>query len=616
MFRRLELIKYVKYKVFIIILFIIISSSTVVYAGQYKLDKTPENIPKKALIIKHDAKLFKQPYGDSGKNVSFIQLYFLMKPEENSRVPIVKSFRKKITQPDGWLEKESFVEWNTVQMINFEPQKGRKLIKIYNTAPCAQEFSRFGKVISKCEEIGEEPRRYSNNQQYNLLIPVFQSKGDSYHSGFIRINQQISELSPSTNLLGYDLVFVVDSTLSMGKYFAPTMQVLQTFVRYVRNSMKGEISKPLNVGLLFYRDRKKNNDCDIGYTTYWAEPPRLGTKPRPLTSDVNKVIQALNNAQVTHCDSEDDPEAVLDGLHRAILDTKWNSNHYKTIILIGDAPPNFEENPMELSVEHINNLAKQKNIRFLTFKIGNKSYYEFKEIALSTADDRKGRFFIINKTDISLFKKELMNALSNEWDIFMKTLNVMKDSLPSKQSKKHLDITDYAYPIIKRHLSQMEMSLNDNLPDFVKGWAPHTIKGKVAFGEYIFMRKNKLRICINIIDSIIVSSEDGVIEGAEFFLDTVRYALAEQLRMRKEDVFVRGENLDEVLKKANILPFKTEILSFTSDDVNTWKPIRFERIRDSLTDKLKYLREFYGDPKNLHYFDNIPYLYIPRKYFP
>jgi hypothetical protein len=576
-----------------------------------KLDTTVENIPKKALIVKHDAKLFKKSHGNIAKKAPFLKLYFLMTPSKNNRVPVLEKF-SKTKKPDGWLENESFVEWNTIQMINFTSQKGRKRVNIYASKECAKKWARFGKTTEECQVLGEEPRQSSKqNQQYKLLLPVFQHEQNSYHAGFIRIHQEKSQLGP----LGYDLVLVVDSTLSMGKYFRPTMEVLETFVEHVRQSTEAEVFIPLRVGLLFYRDRKGKNNCDLGYVTQWAQH---------LTPEVDKVIGALNHADVTLCNSMNVQEAVWEGLNRAIIDTDWQKNHFQTIILIGDAPPypknDIENNPMQFSTAYLHKKAKEENkrIRFLTFKIGlqdNQDSKKFKELAFQTAPDSQGRFSFVSKADISQFQQNLRAALVEEWDMTQKTWA----ALYSKTSPQALEITPSEYPIIFGHIEQMGLSEQDqdqNVQDFVKGWVPKKIRQRLAVGEYIFIRKIDLKKSLHMIEGIILAAESGDKEGAEAFLDMVRNTLAAQLKMKFYELFEQGEPLGEILKKANVLPFKTQVLSFTATEINTWKPVVYQNLMLSLKDKAQSLREFLGDPNNERRINETAYLYVPKEYFP
>ncbi|MCK5522303.1 MAG: VWA domain-containing protein [Thiomargarita sp.] len=577
--------------------------NTTINAGEFKLDTTENNIPKKALIIKHDAKLFKSPYRlqRTAKKASFLQLYFLMTPEKHNRVPVLEKYSKTKTKPDMWLEKDSYVEWNTIQMINFTPQKGRKRINIYASKKCAKTYARFGKTTEECQVLGEEGPLF-DKQQYKLLIPVFQQDQDNYyHGGFIRISQ--GESYEKQGPLGYDLILVVDSSLSMGKYFRPTMEVLQTFVKLMKESTQAEVVIPLRIGLLFYRDRK-GNDCDLGYVTQWAQH---------LTSDVQKVIQALNHAKATDCNSLNNQEAVWDGINRAIVDTVWHKNNLQTIILIGDAPPysenDIENNPMQFSIAYLHDKAKKgKNIRFLTFKIGeqdNQNSKPFKNLALATEEALKGRFHFVAKADILQFQQELREVLVKEWGIAEKT-----GALYTKKSSP-LDISKYEYPIILAHIERSKAER-----DFVKGWVPKKISNKLAFGEYIFMRKMDLAITIHTIEGIILAAENGIKEGPDAFLDMVRNTLATQVKMKFYQLFEEGETLEKILKKADILPFKTQILSFNAREVNTWKPVDYQNITVSLKEKVRYLREFSGNPKNERRINETAYLYVPRKYFP
>lgn len=582
-----------------------------VNAAEFKLDKTAEDIPKKALIIKHGAKLFKSSdwWNNTAEEAPFMELYFLMTPEIKSRVPILKKFSKTKTQPEGWLEKDSYVEWNTVQMLNFEPQKGRELVKIYDTKECARKFG-VGEAVVGCQLVGEEPRK---NQRSRLFIPVFELQQGNYHGGFIRVYQD--NLQHNSTQLGYDLILVVDSTRSMRTYFEPTMRVLQSFLKIIQNSMQGEITIPLHIGLIFYRDRKQQQDCDIEYLTQWAQP---------LTPNTSTVLQALKDAKVTLCDTEDEPEAVFDGIHRAIVDTQWNNNHYKTILLIGDAPPNFDENPLNFSVTSLIEEADKKDIRFLTFKIGPKNdqnIKEFRELALTRTPQQKGRFSRVdrittkaNKADIQQFEGNLLNALTGEWNMFKKTLDVLSQYRKNPVSQNLSQLTEYELPIIIGRLEKIGLSPNSK--DFVKGWVPRKVKNKLAFGEYIFMEKFDLKLRVLIIENIIMAATAGRREGAGAFLDTLRQTLAGQLGMKPGDIFTGDERLGDILWKTKLLPFKTELLLFTPAEINTWKPDYYETLNQLLTEKLRYLREFFDDPNNLRSFDGVHYLYVPKQFFP
>ena len=84
----------------------------------------------------------------------------------------------------------------------------------------------------------------------------------------------------------------------------------------------------------------------------------------------------------------------MDGLNRVIYETPWADNHFKSIILVGDAAPYAmydRKNPMKLGVSRISYLAQRKNIRLLTFKLGENNK-AFEKLALDTRASNKGRY--------------------------------------------------------------------------------------------------------------------------------------------------------------------------------------------------------------------------------
>jgi hypothetical protein len=118
------------------------------------------------------------------------------------------------------------------------------------------------------------------------------------------------------------------------------------------------------------------------------------------------------------------------------------------------------------------------------------------------------------------------------------------------------------------------------------------------------------------LESIAEAASIGLDEGGDAFIEVIRSVLAAQLKVSPSQLFGQGETLNSILKKANILPFKTQVLSFTAQEITTWKPEDYERVHTILKEKVKVLREFKGNPTNNRYFGNKPHLYVPRAFFP
>jgi len=632
---------------------ILLSFVTHTATASYEPDKTPENVQKKAVIIKHDAQLFKSPSRGRGEDTKFMQIYFMMAPAKKRRhsryrrrsgrsttarrVPVSKH-PYQTGQPDGWLDKDSFVEWNTLQMIKLEPQSGRELANIFENRHCADLFGKYGRVYSGCRVLGEEPNRFRSHSDFQLLIPVFKKIRKSYQGGFIRVYQKDNTISaapvknaPRSKIgrIGYDIVLVVDSTSSMGRYFVQTTEALQAFIKQIQQSVNDtDQQTPLRIGVLFYQGREdRTSSCRLDYLTQWGEH---------LTSDIDNVINALAAEKKAACQRENKHSAVLDGLNRVLHETIWKNNHFKSIILVGNTPPYpvyDRKNPMRLSVYQTNKIARQKNIRILTFKLGRDDK-AFKRLALDTVATNQGRYHNIplstKKNKTVTFKDQLLNVMTEEWQMLAIAQNMVDfqtDKSSARQSKQSdllkdptfrqkYHLTKYEALIIRARLPKTGSTNAVEAPEFVKGWIPEEIKTQLAVGEFIFMDKFSLTKLTNALGNLAQATLIGQQEGGMAFLRTVRNVLAAQTRVPANRLFRSGESLAGSLQKANILPFRTDILTFTAQEVNTWKPQDYIRINTILKEKVKVLGEFLANPRNIHYFGNTPHLYVPRAFFP
>jgi hypothetical protein len=627
-------------------------------SSQYEPDKTPENVQKKAVIITHEAKLFEKENGFKGKKVEFMEIYFLLSKskrrfyyrknrKKSVRVPVSK--QPYTNHPDGWLDINTFIEWNTLQMIKLEPQSGRKLAKIFKKRHCARLFGKYGRTSRGCKGqiIGSEPNRFTSDTDYQLLIPVFQKKRNNYEGGFIRVYEQDSTVSaatdsrkrrskpkaPQKHRLGYDIVFVVDNNTSMREYFLQTKEVLQKFITEIQASVNGEIKNiSLRIGVLFYQSRvnrraNRFNTACRSYLTKWGQQ---------LTENVDKVIKALASEEES-CTDKQQYEAVLDGLNRAISSPSWKNNHFKSIILIGDKAPYpiyDRNNPMRLSVYQINKRALKKNIRLITFKLGS-SNRDFKRLALDTATKNQGRYYTIpmENNNLEKFTEHLLTALKDEWRMLtiaqtmvdQKRKSRKNDQFKAEEGKLNLqneqsllnkyNLTQYEALIIQARLPNT-LDANGVLPEFVKGWIPQEIQNQLVADEFIFIDKFRLKTLINTLGSFADAALIGSQDGGLAFIRSIRHVLAAQTRMPTYRLFRSGESLNSTLEKANILPFRTDLLTFTAREVNTWKPDDYRRINTILKEKVKVLGEFIGNPKNIRHFGKMPHFYVPRVFFP
>ncbi|MCA8951260.1 MAG: FHA domain-containing protein [Planctomycetes bacterium] len=138
-------------------------------------------------------------------------------------------------------------------------------------------------------------------------------RGDVTGVGSAGFKQTVAELQKS----GLEIVFVFDSTGSMGETIRDTKNTIAEMLQMLR-----ALVPDARVGLVTYRDRGRDEDYVV--------------RQIPLGLD---FWQASNFVQNVQADGGGDrPEAVRDGL-RAAFTQDWGATSRRVVVLAGDAPP-------------------------------------------------------------------------------------------------------------------------------------------------------------------------------------------------------------------------------------------------------------------------------------
>lgn len=614
-----------------------VSPTSIAWAQQYQPAINEDGWRRKAVTTTDGATLYEASSGEAGRPAELMKVYFLFEGEENGRIPA--ALDSGVDKPTLWLEEGSFLEWNSIQMVDFAPQGGRALNKVYDSADFALDFGANGASLA-CSEIGEEPNALQGPKNYNMLIPVFESQRDranvAYQGGFVRVvGDQVLEVAPQPQNgssadttqrsaeIGYDLVLVIDSTASMGEYFEPTVTAVRDFVTFLQNESQGEISTALRIGLLFYQDRKSGTDCNLNYLTKWRVLIGDATGPE----SIDQAVEALSKEQATECSSDEPQEAVLDALNRALLDTKWNDNTFRVVTLIGNGPPHGDDefkNPQKFTIDDIHKIADERNVRFLSFRLASdgEDTSAFQRIAVGRSDSNVvGRFRSVSTDNPSALTQALAQSLRAEWIELVKgaqaavAQGVTRNQLQNDPTiAASLGIEQRNVPIILAVLPDSYTgSTNDS---FTRGWVAQKVEEKKAVEEYLFIKRFSARALQRFLEAL----GDGMIEGSndpgDVFVDTLRKTIAEQLNQEPDELFGGGDTISDMLRKASLLPFDTGLLAFTPDEPLTWKPEDYERIATLILEKSEQLDDFVQIPTNIRTFGDSKYLFVPKDLFP
>lgn len=120
---------------------------------------------------------------------------------------------------------------------------------------------------------------------------------------------------------GLDVVFVIDSTGSMGWLLTDVKDRVRDLAEWIRT-----LVPVTRFGVVVYRD---------------DDDPEYLTQIQPLTLNIGRVRSFLDDVDAHG--RGDIPEAVEAGMRTAIEDAHWNNSSRRVIIVLGDAPPHAED---------------------------------------------------------------------------------------------------------------------------------------------------------------------------------------------------------------------------------------------------------------------------------
>jgi Mg-chelatase subunit ChlD len=139
------------------------------------------------------------------------------------------------------------------------------------------------------------------------------------------VNQHIVVSKPGVNKPRLDVVFVLDTTGSMGGL----IQTAKDKIWSIATTMASAQPTPeIRIGLVAYRDRGDQ------YVTRRVD----------LSADLDSVYAALMDFQAGG--GGDTPESVNQALYNAVHQMSWSQDEqaYQVIFLVGDAPPHMDYN--------------------------------------------------------------------------------------------------------------------------------------------------------------------------------------------------------------------------------------------------------------------------------
>ncbi|MCP4043740.1 MAG: VWA domain-containing protein, partial [Gammaproteobacteria bacterium] len=276
----------------------------------------------------------------------------------------------------GWIRANQLIKWNQALTVAFREPVGRERVLLFrdreslkklvdsrdvNTYDHLYRQAEEGKVDGDSPVIAIQPRSYVDIKEDFYLVPI-QRHEDVYLGDEQARMLQVTSVPLKENRAPVQesreyrsgLVFVIDSTVSMGPYIDRTKEV----VKEVYSSIAGAgLEDKVSFGMVAYRDNVQ-------------AAPRLGYLAKTYASleqgrDAAGFFRRVKSLKPASVSSQDFVEDAYAGVKQAIEEIDWRGNDARYIVLVTDAGARVAKDPLGrtgMDADALRQLAHDKGI--------------------------------------------------------------------------------------------------------------------------------------------------------------------------------------------------------------------------------------------------------------
>ncbi|MBP7508698.1 MAG: hypothetical protein KA807_12830 [Prolixibacteraceae bacterium] len=596
---------------------------------------------------------------------------------QGNEVDIVSNMR-------GWVPLESVTFWD--HRITLEPNWEQAAAKertekgvlpaIFIDEKAAMDYQRGIKVDPKYIVWENEPGPKRNIGQWRRF-PILETRNSGIHHtgvmGKIRsestimdtermaeIRKAIETLEMKTRKI--NVVFVVDGTESMGKFYESIASGIRTSVN---NLQLEDTQNRFSFGAVIYRDfAEGENKVEL----------------RQLTENYKEIIEFFNIARTDYSRDKDLPEAVFFGLKTALTQLGIKKGESNFIVLIGDCGNHYREDDTQVPIETVIDLLAQTESSLISYQVNNGFYPTYQEFidqsrrmiigsALSIRkirEENKIRWinensnledpqflspapnkFTLNPQEIvgsylfpgigqslsfEILEEEIISKIE-EFDtrisqMLAKSYEVIRgagtpDSESEEVDEYHPAVINFLSKIQGLSSEEIEIMKNRNYQFSMKGYTAKSVNNMYhpIFKESLFLSREDLLETIMRLNSLCgisgSSMSDRRIKMQNIWIDILESIIGSE---KREEIM--NMPVDDLHNIVFGLPSQSQ---FTAKvrlrdiiEVTVIDDTKFELYADYLCNKLSSLRSIINDQNYNESFvsNNITYYWIPMELFP
>jgi serine/threonine-protein kinase PpkA len=544
---------------------------------------------------------------------------------------------------EGWLPADKAIDWKQTLTVAFTRTAEREpalffdnreaLLDVLDAELPAQAEARLRRTIASGDlprdfpVIAREPDTYVDPNSHFYLLPILDHEQVYLSSGLRSTVLRVAavtlqageedrldaepepaeaEAEADRTLTDYraGIVFVVDSTTSMGPYIDRTRDAIRRIYDRLRDSDMGDA---LSFGLVAFRDNTEVTPA-LEYVSRVAATLEDGRDPSGFFAKVNRV----RAAEVSSRGFDEDAYA---GVYDAVESIDWSGYDGRFIVLITDAGAREGNDPLartRLSAERLRLLAQEQDQRAGGAKIAiavlhlltpaginnhQRAAIQYRELSRwgSTGD----LYFPVPGGTVEAFGSQV-DALA---DALLGQLEAARDgrliSVPEDAGASPLE-RKTALVGRAMQLAYLGRETGSRAPRLISAWVSDRDPGDPAIKSLdvrVLITKNQLSNLQETLQAILAAGEQTTMSAKDFFaqLRSAAAALARdpskvstvQVR-RLADVGLVGEWLDD-------LPYTSQVMNLTESRWLSRSYAQQQEVLDVIEEKIRLYRRIHDD---------------------
>jgi hypothetical protein len=525
--------------------------------------------------------------------------------------------------PEGWVPAAQVVEWKQNIVAAFTNAAGRKRQILFDSEAAlralmedealAQTQARMldqiatGTVDPAFGIVAAEPADYVNIVERLYLMPILDFVQDLHPLNYednllMKVASVPLRSQGGTGAIAdnFDagIVFVFDTTRSMGPYIERTKQAVERIVEDMRGT---EIGDRVQFGVVGFRDNPEAAP-GLEYRTRTLLPLARRRDQAPVVATIRAATR------VAAANSPGFNEDSMAGVEDAIELTDWDQSgadpfDARIVILITDAGPKDPRDPnarSDIGAAELQRAAQDRGIAVMTLHLqtpdGGAAQHQWAAVQYRLLSRFHDNSFYYGIPDGSPQGFEdtvtlLVTALTD-------TIRVARDEqtvLSPDQAGP--DLVNLGLALQLAYLGRLR---GTQAPDVIEGWVSEKAvedPRRLAIEPRLLVTKNEMATMAELLDNLLALGERArSAEDSGSFFAQVRDVVARMAQNPDRLVAPGSETLGGALEFLEDLPYESQLMLTTE---SRWQQSAMNRraILDGMRQKLVQYRKWLHDPK-------------------